>query len=463
MLSRQDATEKKANREYLLKPLSSVRFLARQGLPLRGDDNEADANLHQLLVLRGEDYSPMSKFLERQQLKYTSPEVQNEFLSIMALQVLRKIVSKIQEAVYFIVMIDETTDQSNREQVVLVLRWVDDKLEAHEEFIGLYMTSSITADSLVVIIKDTLLQMNLKIEHCRGQCYDGASAMSGAKNGVAKQISADEPRAVYTHCYSHVLNLSVSDCIKQCKVIKLAMETVGEISRLIKKSPKRDSLFDKIKSSLAPETPGFQTLCPTRWTVRAASLKSVNDNYEVLLEVWEEAQRDHLDGEMKTRIVGVETVMHKFDFLFGVLLGELILRHSDNLSKTLQQKTFSAAEGQQVARLTVEVLQSLQDTERFSAFYSRALQEQIRFGVSDPSLPRKRHATAHFDNGSSTGYFHPTAEDHYRQIFFEAIDHVIQAICSRFDQPGYGIYKNLEALILNSSMGKPYDDELSFV
>ena len=69
------------------------------------------------------------------------------------------------------------------------------------------------------------------------------------------------------------------------------------------------------------------------------------DNYEMLLNVWEEAQRGHLDGEMKAHIVGVETLMHSFDFLFGVFLGELILRHSDNLSKTLQRKTFSAAEG----------------------------------------------------------------------------------------------------------------------
>ena len=85
------------------------------------------------------------------------------------------------------------------------------------------------------------------------------------------------------------------------------------------------------------------------------SPRSVIDNYEVLLGVWEEAQRGHLDGEMKAPIVGVETLMHSFDFLFGVFLGELILRHSDNLSKTLQHKTLSAAEGQQIARLTVEV------------------------------------------------------------------------------------------------------------
>jgi hypothetical protein len=170
--------------------------------------------------------------------------------------------------------------------------------------------------------------------------------MSGAKNGVAKQICTDEPRTVYTHCYGHALNLSVCDCIKQCKVMKLAMEVVGKISKLVKKSPKRDSCFDKIKSTLAPDT---RTLCPTRWTVRAATLKSVIDNYEVLLELWEESQRGHLDGEMKSRIVGVETLTHTFDFLFGVFLGELILRHSDNLSKTLQQKTLSAAEGQQLA------------------------------------------------------------------------------------------------------------------
>ena len=46
MLSQQAAAEKKANREYLLKLLSSVRFLACQELALRGDGDEADANLH---------------------------------------------------------------------------------------------------------------------------------------------------------------------------------------------------------------------------------------------------------------------------------------------------------------------------------------------------------------------------------------------------------------------------------
>ena len=254
MLNKQAVTEKQENREYLLKVLSTVRFLARQGLALRGDGDERDSNIHQLLLLRGEDFPSMKKFLERKQLKYSSHEVHNEFLSIMALQVLRQIAASLQSAVFYALMVDETTDKANKEQVVLVFRWGDNDLVAHEEFVGLYLTDSITSKALVAVIKDTLLRMNLKIEHCRGQCYDGASSMSGAKKGVAKLLRDEEPRAIFTHCYGHALNLAVSDCVKQCKVMRSAFEAVAEVSKLIKNSPKRDAAFDKLKADLAPET-----------------------------------------------------------------------------------------------------------------------------------------------------------------------------------------------------------------
>lgn len=51
------------------------------------------------------------------------------------------------------------------------------------------------------------------------------SAMSGSKTGVAKQIRDLEPRALFTHCYGHVLNLAASDTIKKSKVMKDALET----------------------------------------------------------------------------------------------------------------------------------------------------------------------------------------------------------------------------------------------
>ena len=69
-------------------------------------------------------------------------------------------------------MVDLITDKENNEQIVLVFRWVDDAFVAHEGFVRLYLTGSITFKALVAVIKDTLARLNLKIQHCRGQCYD---------------------------------------------------------------------------------------------------------------------------------------------------------------------------------------------------------------------------------------------------------------------------------------------------
>ena len=38
--------------------------------------------------------------------------------------------------------------------------------------------------------------------------------MSGAKSGVATRLCAAEPRAVFTHCYGHSLNLACGDTVQ---------------------------------------------------------------------------------------------------------------------------------------------------------------------------------------------------------------------------------------------------------
>ncbi len=53
--------------------------------------------------------------MEKVQDKFTSPEIQNEIISIMALYVLRGIATSISGKKYTI-MVDETTDISNTEQ-----------------------------------------------------------------------------------------------------------------------------------------------------------------------------------------------------------------------------------------------------------------------------------------------------------------------------------------------------------
>ena len=163
-------------------------FLARQGIAIRGDQDESDSNFMQLLALRGIDDPMIKQNLEKKTDKYTSPQIQNEILSVLAIQILRDIGNSIRSTPYYSLMADEVTDSSNREQVVICLRWVDENLEPQEDFIGLYKVDSTAADVIVKVLKDTLLRFNLSITQCRGQCYDGASSMSGRRSGTAVQI-----------------------------------------------------------------------------------------------------------------------------------------------------------------------------------------------------------------------------------------------------------------------------------
>lgn len=59
-------------------------------------------------------------------------------LQIMALAILRGIANCLKQGVWYTIMADEVTDSSNKEQLVICLRWADSELNAHEEFIGLY-------------------------------------------------------------------------------------------------------------------------------------------------------------------------------------------------------------------------------------------------------------------------------------------------------------------------------------
>ena len=76
-------------------------------------------------------------------------------------------------------MCDEYTDTSNKEQLSICVRRVDDNLEAHENFLGFCQITKTKTDTIVSTIKDALIRFKLSLTNLRGQTYDGASNMMG--------------------------------------------------------------------------------------------------------------------------------------------------------------------------------------------------------------------------------------------------------------------------------------------
>ena len=109
----------------------------------------------------------------------------------MSHSVLRTIISEISNSPFLTIMVDETTDVANKEQLTLVIRRVDDNFEVHEEFLGLYNLLSTTADSIVDSIKDVLLRFQIPTSKIRGQCYDGCKHYGWCKGWCSYQDSAN--------------------------------------------------------------------------------------------------------------------------------------------------------------------------------------------------------------------------------------------------------------------------------
>ena len=350
-------------------------------------------------------------------------------------------------------MVDETTDESNKEQMVVCFRWVDNQFVVHEDFVGLYHLDSTDAHTIVTMIKDVLVRMNLSMHRVRGQCYDGASNMSGHRSGVAARIKVDEPKAIYTHCYGHALNLSCSDAIQGCKVMQNALDTTRQITQLVKGSTKRDTVFRHIKENLTPDAPGIRVLCPTRWTVRAEAFQSVLLNMESLTQLCEETIETLKDSKTRTLVRGVFHQMMEFDYFFGASLGHLLLSHADNLSKALQNSTISAAEGQETAKKTVQTLQSMRTDSHFEEFWRSTTRAADKAGVSEPTMPRRRKIPRRLDEGTAAAEFPESVPDLFRQVYFEALDLLVTCIQERFNQEDYATYRQLEDLLLDTVNG----------
>ena len=116
--------------------------------------------------------------------------------------------------------------------------------------------------------------------------------MVGKRSGVATQISAIQPKALTTHCFGHSSSLAVKDLTANCKILGDTMGTIGEITVLIKFSPKREkmlgSLTDNVEGVEETDSKGasLDKLCETRWTVRANCFQKIIDQYSSLQQLW---------------------------------------------------------------------------------------------------------------------------------------------------------------------------------
>ena len=228
-LTKHQVQQTEENKVILRQDVLAVEFLAKQGLAFRGDRNDkvdfvcADVNRGNFIAtlqLLGKENSVLQKhlLLAKSNAKYASKIIQNEIIHIYACKIRERSTKQMGENVLpFTVIADEVTDpHANQEILSVCVRSVDlpSPRDPHIRawlFSLLYLERA-NASTICISILESLSDTSVSLDpsNIRGQAYDGAAVMSSSRAGVQAKIKETAPLAMYTLCYAHCLNLSVS-------------------------------------------------------------------------------------------------------------------------------------------------------------------------------------------------------------------------------------------------------------
>ncbi|GKA42541.1 zinc finger MYM-type protein 1-like protein [Tanacetum coccineum] len=239
------------NRLRLKTTIESVKWLTVQTCGLRGSDerpgSKNQGNLLELVKLiasYNKDVENVVLGKAPQNAKYTSPDVQKEILRIIAKSIQHAIRDEIGNA-KFCLIVDESRDESKKEQMAIVVRFVDRKGNIKERFLDLIHVKDTTSLTLMNEILSSLSYHKLDVQNIRGQGYDGASNMRGEWNGLQALILKECPYAYYVHCFAHQLQLALVSASKEVAEVHKFFKNLNIIVNVISSSCKRnDQLID---------------------------------------------------------------------------------------------------------------------------------------------------------------------------------------------------------------------------
>lgn len=398
VLSTDRNKEMNENREHVKALLKVTALLGRLGTAFRShDETESSANKGHFVETCNllAEYSPtLFNKLQRRYGHYTSHEYQNDLISVIGSRLRSTIVQEVKRAKYFAVLVDETKDNSKKEQLAILLRYFDEG-KVRERPIGCYHMKSLDAESLASFIHDTVAKLGLDWNYCVAQCYDGASVMSGPFSGVQARLRAKAPQAIYIHCHAHRLNLVIANCVEGVGTVGSFFSLVQNLYTFISNSNTRHQLF--VESQKATQLPvlELERSAATRWSYWYRSISKIRLRYECVLAVLS-AVSEGADSEARAEAAGLQRKMESFTVIFQLLYMEAILRTTNSLSEQLQAVDLVISRSRTLIQATRKEIAELRSDTSFASLLEKAKEfaEGLEIEVPDVNGPATGSSSA---------------------------------------------------------------------
>ncbi|XP_025628279.1 uncharacterized protein [Arachis hypogaea] len=415
------------NRLRLKTSIDAIRWLAFQACAFRGDD-ESPGSLN-----RG-------NFIELIKLLASCNQNVNNVSLKMLLETL-----------------NISRDESKREQMSVVLRFVDKHGCVQERFFDLIHVSDTCSLTLKTEISSVLSRHNLDVQNLRGQGYDGASNMRGEWNGLQALFLKDCPFAYYIHCLAHQLQLALVSAAKEVCYVHQFFSKLTLIVNVVTVSPKRHDQLrvaqannvanlianDQIVTGSGLNQIGtLQRAEDTRWGSHLNSVCSLLCIFDATCEVLEKSSEE---GNFSTRgdASAAYDAITTFEFVFVLHFMRNILEVSHDLCQALQRKNQDILNALTLVSTTKTLIQRMRESS-WEAFIKEVILFCEKHEVEVPDMnamyiPRRGRTHKIVDQIS--------VEHLYRvNLFLAVIDTQLQEINGRFDD------NMVELLTLSSTL-----------
>lgn len=367
------AVVRERSKDAAIGALKIVHFLAKHNLQnsLMGPMAElcTDLGADQLKLLSVDKHST-----------YTSNKSVHDFQQALSDCIAEKLIDNAKKASLYSVLIDESTDVSVSQNVLIYIRFlvsVFGILKPETHFLAFRkLNEGATADRITSLVIDTLNNVGLKVENISGIASDGAAVMIGCKSGFVTRMKSCIPGLLAVHCISHRLALAAGNAANSVAYLVKFQEVVNSIYSYFHMSPKNSAKLKAIQSKLCQSEKKFKQVSHTRWLSFEACVDAMSTNYTSLLTVLKE------DDSAKASSLLQNITKYKFLHVLHFLLDAL--QKMAYLCKLYQSSSITFVDVEAPLRSSIKFIASLEKENRG---------EKIRqFLQSIPSTPENPEA-----------------------------------------------------------------------
>lgn len=372
--------------------------------------------------------------------KCASLQFRKEILRVVSSQVKNHIREEIGDS-KFCIVVDGALDKSGKEQMALVLRFVDKKGFIQERLFDIVHVKDINFEvsALKEQVCAILSQHNLDVSNIRGQGYDGTCEMREQWNGLHALFLNECPSAYHIHCFAHKLQSAMVCASSEVTPIYLFFSELNSIVDFFSccskphdelLAAKLDEIAHLLKINELETSEGENFTWQTRSRSHFPSICTLINMYgetcSLLEKLTNVGSTYCQSGDASIAFDNLTT----FEFVLILHLMRNIMGITDILCQALQQQNPNVVNVKHIVRSTKVLLQNMRQNG-----WSKLLKSVICFcdknGIEVPQLKAPYVARPAWRSNHQKDDI--TIEHYYREeVFSIAIDKQLQELNSRF-------------------------------